>query len=140
MQAIDCILLIDKDSVSNYVSEALIRKYKLSQNILIALNCKEALKIIRNVKSQSGKAPGLILMESNIRFEEDKYYKELEAFIESNKEQVQVVMLTNIIGNKDLAMVKSSGVEYVLCKPLTGESLMDVIRHFQSRRLSGSAK
>ena len=140
MQAIDCILLIDKDSISNHVSSALIRKHKLSQNILVASNCMEALEIIRTVKSQSGKAPGLILMESNIRFERDRYYKDLEVFIESSRDQVQVVMLTNIIGHKDLAMVKSSGVEYVLCKPLTVESLVNVIRHFQSRKLSGSAK
>jgi response regulator of citrate/malate metabolism len=135
MQAIDCILLIDKDSISNYVSKALIRKHRLSQSILIALNCEEAIKIIQNVKSQLGKAPGLILMESNIRFQGDKHYKDLKAFIESNKDQIQVITLTNIIGNKDLAIVKSSGVEYVLCKPLTRESLMDVIRHFQSSRL-----
>jgi response regulator of citrate/malate metabolism len=137
MQTINCVLLIDRDNISNHVSIRLIRKHHLSQNILIASNCKEARELIQTTISESGKPPGLILMESNIRFELDDDYVNLKSFIESNKNQVQVIILTNLINHKDLALIKSAGVDYILNKPLTYENLINAMRHFQSRQLSG---
>jgi response regulator of citrate/malate metabolism len=139
MQAINCILLIDRDTISNYVSTRLIRKHKLSQKILVALNCKEAKAHIQTIMSETGHPPGLILMESNIRFEQDQDYKHLEDFIASCKDKVQIMMLTNIIDQKDLELVKSTGVDYILHKPLTDETLLNAIRHFQGRKLTREA-
>jgi response regulator of citrate/malate metabolism len=138
MQTINCVLLIDRDNISNHVSIRLIRKHHLSQNILVASNCKEARELIHTTISESGKPPGLILMESNIRFELDEDYKHLKTFIESNKNRVQVIILTNLISHKDLALVKSAGIDYILNKPLTYEDLINAIRHFQSLKLSRS--
>jgi response regulator of citrate/malate metabolism len=133
MQTINCVLLIDRDSISNHVSIRLIRKHHLSQNILTASNCKEARELIQTIISESGRPPGLIIMESNIRFELDDDYVHLRTFIESNKNQVQVIILTNLINHKDLALVKSAGADYILNKPLTYKDLIKAVTHFQSR-------
>jgi CheY-like chemotaxis protein len=136
MQTLDCILLIDRDHINNYVSKRLIRKHKLSNNIYITASCKEATDFIQRNFLKQGKFPQLILMESHIRFQTDDDYKHLIDFMESYKKDVQVVILTNIIDQKDLGEIKSTGADYILSKPLTEENLLHAVQHFQSRKLS----
>jgi CheY-like chemotaxis protein len=136
MQPLNCILLIDRDNINNYVSQRLILKNKLSNNVQITSSCKEAIEFIQRNFLKQGKFPQLILMESNIRFEQDDDYKYLADFIGSHKNEVQIAMLTNIIDHKDLDRIKSSGVDYILNKPLRNEDIINIVKHFQSRKFS----
>jgi CheY-like chemotaxis protein len=67
MQKIESVLLIDDDSINNFINERLINKLELAKKVNIAANGEEALSFLKeNLSGPDHSIPQLILLDINM--------------------------------------------------------------------------
>ncbi|MFN6944725.1 MAG: two-component system response regulator [Cytophagaceae bacterium] len=128
------VLLIDDDTINNYINEKLLKKLNFSQDIKILLNGEEAIKYLQSqVDSDPDFFPELILLDINMPVMDG--FEFLEAFKElnfKNKSQITIIMLTTSTNPSDVTRVKSSIVADYINKPLTEIKLQNMMNKFFS--------
>ncbi|QHT65304.1 response regulator [Rhodocytophaga rosea] len=133
MEKIKCILLVDDDPTTNFVNETLLEDLQVSEQVLIAYNGKEALKLIQN-ECESDLCPELILLDINMPvmngFEFLKAYQRLEF---AHKQSVVIVMLTTSLNPGDIKQIDELPLKIkgFLNKPLTEQMVRNLFqKHF----------
>jgi CheY-like chemotaxis protein len=130
MSKVNSILLIDDDSINNFINERLIRKLNVANEIKVALNGEDGLEYIKkNCSSKDGKAcPELILLDINMPvmngFDFIRAFENIEI---KNKPKVKIIILTTSRNQKDVEILKSLGNFEFINKPLTEEKLFNCL-------------
>jgi CheY-like chemotaxis protein len=133
MKKLNCVLLIDDDTINNYINERLIKKNEVASEVKVVLNGQEALQYLIDRKKEEGsKNPELILLDINMPvmdgFEFMAAYKKAENI---DKESVVIVMLTTSTNPSDTQRLNDSGVAGFVNKPLTEGKLKNLLgTHF----------
>lgn len=132
MTKIECAVLIDDDSITNFLNEELIKELGVSEKVKVFEDGRGALNYINENCIKSNKCPELILLDINMPvmdgFEFLKVFNSLEF---ENKEDVKIIMLTTSSNSKDFEQAKKLSVKDYITKPLTPEKLMPVLqKHF----------
>lgn len=132
MSKLNSILLVEDDSITNFINERLLRKLDVADDIKIALNGYDAISCIQSLVNGGNECPNLIFLDINMPvmdgFEFLNEFKKLEF---DNKEDVIIVVLTTSTNLSDIEKLKGSGNTDFINKPLTKEKVQDVvIRHF----------
>lgn len=132
MNKINCALLVDDDSINNFINERLLKKLNLAHETKIVLNGEEAVKYIRERTGEGKACPELILLDINMPvmdgFEFLQAYQKMDI---PNKTSVVIVMLTTSTNPNDTERLNNSGVAGYINKPLTEQKLTDVmVKHF----------
>jgi CheY-like chemotaxis protein len=127
MEKFNTVLLIDDDPSSNYISEKLIKRLGLAENVTSVLNGLQALQYLNN----SSDLPDLIFLDINMPLMNG--YEFLEAFemLTIDKSRINIVMLTSSGDGRDLDKVQSYGVRYYLSKPLMDNNLVKICEIIQ---------
>lgn len=136
MKKLQYTLLVDDDEATNFINELLIEELDFTENLLIARNGREALDIIQELHRQEASLPQLILLDINMPVMDG--FDFLDAFRALDcpgKEATTIVMLTTSLHQKDIDKVKEVGVTAYLNKPLTRQSLEDIL----SNRFNGGS-
>lgn len=132
MKKINCVLLVDDDTINNFINERLLRKANITEEVKVALNGKEALDYLSSRSEDKG-VPELILLDINMPVMDG--FEFLDAFEKldlKNKDNVVIVMLTTSTNPNDTQRLIKSGVAGYINKPLTEQKLLDILqRHFQ---------
>jgi CheY-like chemotaxis protein len=128
MRKFNCILLVDDDFASNYLTETVLQDMELTDHIHISKNGQEALHFVeQNCKANSSTCPELILLDINMPVMDGfEFLKEFEK-IQANKQPTYVILLTTSTNNKDIEKAKHFNVMAYLEKPLTEEKLNQII-------------
>ncbi len=127
------VLLVDDDSINNYINARLIKKVNITDDLAISLNGQEAITYLNKLISENKECPSLILLDINMPvmdgFEFVNSFQELS--FENNKEVV-IVMLSTSENFKDIEKVNSNPkISGFLNKPLTEEKIFNVLnKHF----------
>lgn len=137
MKKIPSILLVDDDETTNYISKLIINRAELTDELLIALNGKEAIDLLK-AKCAATKAEGvnrvpcLILLDINMPVMDGfKFLDTLQTIEGFSTKSVVIAVLTTSLDPRDIVRVKQFGVNEFISKPLTKESLeLLVERHF----------
>lgn len=132
MKKLKCVLLVDDDSINNFINERLIKKIDLTEEVNISLNGKEALEHLLKRSSEGKNVPELILLDINMPvmdgFEFLDAFQKLEL---PNKNSIIIVMLTTSTNPSDTERLENTGVAGYINKPLTEQKLKDAItKHF----------
>lgn len=132
MKKLKCVLLVDDDSINNFINERLIKKIDLTEEVNISLNGKEALEYLLKRSSEGKNVPELILLDINMPvmdgFEFLDSFQKLEL---PNKNSIIIVMLTTSTNPSDTERLENTGVAGYINKPLTEQKLKDAItKHF----------
>lgn len=132
MSKLNSILLVEDDSITNFINERLLRKLDVADDIKIALNGYDAISCIQSIVNEGKNCPNLIFLDINMPvmdgFEFLNEFKKLEF---ENKEDVIIVVLTTSTNLSDIEKLKGSGNTDFINKPLTKEKVQDVVmRHF----------
>lgn len=128
MKKLNSILLIDDDPISNFLTERLILKTGVADNVKIALNGIEAMDILENLCSNGSPCPELILLDINMPvmsgidflqlFKKKNFSKSIKA---------KIVVLSTSTHYKDQNEIASLGVNHILQKPLTESKLQQIL-------------
>ena len=130
MDKINCILLVDDDKISNFITTRLIRKLELAKNITSCMNGEEALLYMtKHATSLDEKCPQLIILDNNMPEMNGIEFMESFNQINFNRDQVKVVALTSSANPRDEQILKSLGIEDYISKPLTEEKLLEALQH-----------
>jgi len=122
------ILLIDDDSVSNFLNEMALQEMDLSDEVHISENGEEALKFINRHFSSDGKYlenyPDLIFLDINMPVMDGfQFLEEFEKIPFTEKKPIKIVMLTSSNASQDLERAKKFNVEGYIVKPLCAEKI-----------------
>lgn len=126
MNKINCILLVEDDSVTNFLNERIIRGLKITDNIQIANNGHAAVNFIREFAAEnSNQCPQIILLDLNMPgsdgFEFIYAFKEMQF---SNKQDVKIIILTTSIHEHDIKQIVGDINIGYINKPLAEEKLL----------------
>jgi len=132
MKKIKSILLVDDDSINNFINEKLIKRLDIAEEVKVVLNGEEALNLLNGIIDSGKKCPELILLDINMPvmdgFEFLEAYKSLDF---PDKDSIVIVMLTTSTNPLDIKKLKDSGVFGYVNKPLTDEKLSNILNeHF----------
>jgi CheY-like chemotaxis protein len=122
------ILLIDDDSVSNFLNEMALQEMNLSDQIHVSENGEEALNFLYEHCCKQGEGtencPDLIFLDINMPVMDGfQFLEEFEKLPYARKKPVKIVMLTSSNATKDLERAKSMNVEGYIVKPLCKEKI-----------------
>ena len=131
MKKLSCILLVDDDNTINFVNQMLLEDLKVTEQVLIANNGRDAHQII-NQQWSEGDCPQLILLDLNMPemdgFEFLAAYEDLEY---EQKKSVVIVVLTTSMNPEDFERLRTAPIKGIINKPLTKEKVQDLLRqHF----------
>jgi CheY-like chemotaxis protein len=118
------ILLIDDDSITNFINKLAITTVKLSNEIKVAASGAEAIDYLKTECSKENFYPDLIFVDINMPgmngFEFLKEYKKLKI-----EEEPIIIMLTTSCDPKEIKMTGELGIR-MLNKPMTAEMLTNL--------------
>jgi response regulator of citrate/malate metabolism len=128
MVKLNCILLVDDDSITNFINERLIRKLNITNDVKVSMNGEEGIQYIKNQCDKDQACPELILLDINMPvmngFEFIRAFEELKI---KNKNKVKIIILTTSKNMKDVELLKSLGNFEYINKPLTEEKMFNCL-------------
>ncbi|MBB6611611.1 response regulator [Pontibacter sp. Tf4] len=136
MKKISSVMLIDDDETTNYINKLTVTRAEITDELLISLDGKAALDVIQQRCEQSiacgvNCVPELILLDINMPVLDGFGFLEALARLEAmQKHKVVIAVLTTSLNPRDVARVKDAGVTELLNKPLTRESLLQLVNKY----------
>ncbi len=132
MKKFNCILLVDDDFTSNFLSKMVIEGIRVTDHIHIAQNGQEALQFVlehcfslKNTEDSS--CPDLILLDINMPVMDGfGFLEEFSKLQRVRNRNISVVMLTSSDNQKDLQRAEQYNITGYLNKPLTEEKIKTV--------------
>jgi CheY-like chemotaxis protein len=122
------ILLVDDDSIANFLIEKIVQSTGLARNIFKALNGKEALQVFKDHSNGSLPVPEVVLLDLNMPimngFEFLQAYNQLKF---RNKDHVLIILVTSSNNPSDIEKAKQLGIKYYLTKPISAETIKGII-------------
>lgn len=122
------ILLVDDDSIANFLIEKIVQSTGLARNIFKALNGREALQVFERHFSGSLPVPEVVLLDLNMPimngFEFLQAYNNLE-FVE--KDHVLIILVTSSNNPSDIERAKQLGIKYYLTKPISADTIKGIL-------------
>ncbi|MDF2454458.1 MAG: response regulator [Cytophagaceae bacterium] len=122
------VLLIDDDSVTNFLNKKVIEQAKITEHVEVKLNGKEALSFLTDKES----SPALILLDINMPVMDG--WEFLQAYQQEaldKKNKTNIILLSTSSNPDDIERAKS--LPFVCdfkSKPLTSEILKEIIHNY----------
>jgi CheY-like chemotaxis protein len=131
LNAVNHVLLIDDDEVTNFLNKKIIEKIGGVKNITVATNGFKGIEIIRNISEDGAICPELILLDLNMPVMNGFEFLDIYDSIEfENKDNVRIIILTSSSNPADIKKIQERNLIY-MTKPLTEKAIGEYIRsHF----------
>lgn len=136
-QKLNCVLLIDDDEPTNFMSSILLEEANCVEHIEIAESGRNALNYLANIRQpdcekNSLPLPDLIFLDINMPAMDGwEFLDEYKALIKEHCQKIIIIMLTTSMNPDDAlrayAIPEVSGFEN---KPITIEKLYDILRKY----------
>lgn len=131
MKKLKCAMLIDDDSINNFINERLLKKLQVSEQVKVVLNGEEALKYIKQQNANAQPCPELILLDINMPVMDGfEFLNEYQKLNFPDKKSIIIVMLTTSTNPNDTERLNNSGASGYVNKPLTEPKLLDIMKQF----------
>jgi CheY-like chemotaxis protein len=123
------ILLIDDDSISNFITEKLILREDFAREVVSFLSAEAALTYLQDLEQQQAPAPDIIFLDLNMpEMDGWEFMTEFKKFPQTFTAPSRVFMLSSAVDSKDIVQARNmEEIEDFISKPLTKED-MGVIR------------
>jgi CheY-like chemotaxis protein len=126
MKKYNKILLIDDDSITNFINSSVIRNIGLGEVVKVVSNGTEALEYIKKDCKREKSYPDLILVDINMPgmdgYEFLKEYRNLKI---QETEKATIMVLTASTSPRDIEMAEKMGI-LILTKPLRKKTIAEL--------------
>lgn len=132
-QKLDKVLLIDDSDADNFIHQRVIKKADITNNIIVKKSGQEALDYLSTLVDETlYPVPNLVFLDINMPgmngWEFLEHYEKLPL---NQKAEIIVCMLTTSISETDKKKAETlPHIKSYKHKPLTQETLMEVVRTF----------
>lgn len=119
------VLLVDDNSVSNFLSRRTLEVMRVANEIHVATNGEEALNLFNDYFQGTKHPPDVILLDLNMPVMDGFTF--LEAFQRltlPQKNHVKIIVVSTSFHKKDIARALLLGAHHYLTKPLNAETLL----------------
>jgi CheY-like chemotaxis protein len=130
---LNCILIIDDDRVSNYVTENVLRSMEISSMINTVSDGQSGLEYIKYqcIDDVEYTCPDLIILDINMRLVDGIEFVQKYNKLKLTKRSVIVVLSTLPLKEDQKSELENLGVFDFFVKPLSGEMLISIMdEHF----------
>jgi CheY-like chemotaxis protein len=115
------VMLVDDDHITNFINQRLLRK--AAREVVVALNGKEAIQLLRESLSSAGSPalPDLILLDINMPVMNG--FEFLEQYRQLPVKGIPIAMLTTSSNEKDIARARRFNIFEFIDKPLSDDKI-----------------
>lgn len=126
MKRLNCTLLVEDDNNTAFLNRMLLREMKISDDIQIASNGEEALKIINN-----GIIPELIFLDLNMPVMDGfEFLQTFRNTLQNLKKKITIVLLSSSYMKRDFERAQEFQVSEIVQKPLTEDKIRVIYEKF----------
>jgi len=122
------VLLVDDDSVFNFLNTKTLERMGIARDIQTAMNGEQAMDLFNGYYKGAGCLPDIVLLDLNMPIMNG--FQFLEAFNRMdlpNKEQVRIIIVSSSQDKGDITRARTLGANGYLSKPLTEKSLNEAL-------------
>ncbi|RZK95209.1 MAG: response regulator [Hymenobacter sp.] len=132
MPKLTSVLLVDDDSTTNYLNTLLFKRMRITQNLFVAENGREALATLsQTCPDPSPSCPALILLDINMPVMNGIEFLEAYQHLPLTQRQaIVVVLLTTSVSSRDLTRVAALPIAGSITKPLTENKLTSLLQDY----------
>lgn len=121
-------MLVDDDDISNFVTKDAIAEAGITEEIFIAMNGEEGLKILEEKVKEKSLRPMLVFLDINMPVMDGfEFLESYSGMPEEIQDSTHIVMLTSSTDDEDVRRAKLHTISGYIPKPLTKEKLEEVI-------------
>lgn len=134
MDKLNCVLLVDDDKVSNFISERVIKKLDLCNNVRVSNNGEEALLYLTKYccSFEENHFPELIILDNHMpEMNGIEFLETIKEINISSNHKMKIVVLTGTDNPEEKEKILKLGIEKIYSKPLTEEKLMEIVQDYQ---------
>ncbi len=134
MEEIDCALLIDDDSLHQFISKKFLLKTGRIKNIIICNDAKEAIDVLSNLEAENKSLPELILLDINMPVFDAWYF--LDNYnIQKLKGKSELFILTSSPSIEDFTRAQNYGLlNHYILKPFTQDQIINVLDNLKIKK------
>ena len=136
-QKLNCILLIDDDEATNFLSEIVIEEVDCAEKVVAVQSGQKALDYLRSKEDGEHPCPDLIFLDINMPGMNG--WEFLEQYKQLDKEQqgkIIMVMLTTSVNPDDAQKAKTIDIiDDYKNKPMTVEVLQEILEKYFPEKL-----
>lgn len=123
------VLLVDDDTVSNFINEMTLQEMNFSKFIHVSENGKEALSYLTQSLVEREGYPDLIFLDINMPVMDGfQFLEEFEKFPLDKRKAIRVIMLTSSSAMLDISRAKRYNINGYIVKPLCKSKLEEVFK------------
>ncbi|MFN3404495.1 MAG: response regulator [Cytophagaceae bacterium] len=131
MEKVNSILLVEDDSITNFINDRLLKNLKVANEVHIATNGQEALNVINTKLKEDRPLPELILLDLNMPVMDGfEFLQQFKKIPSEKKDNSLVIVLTTSTHNNDLKKLEDAGNVDYLNKPLTRDKILSVMSKY----------
>ena len=122
------VLLVDDDSVFNFLNTRTLERIGIASDIQTALNGEQALDLFNGYYQGAGTLPDVVLLDLNMPVMNG--FEFLEAFHLlnlPNKQQVKIIIVSSSQDERDVKRAQALGADGYLAKPITEKTLGEAL-------------
>jgi CheY-like chemotaxis protein len=128
LYAINHILLVDDDEVTNFLNKKVIEKASLIKEISIATNGQKALEVIEELCESKKYCPELIFLDLNMPVMNGfEFLDKFEKMHFPNKDKVRIIVLTSSSNPDDIYKIKEKRIAF-MTKPLSEDKIQSIVQ------------
>jgi CheY-like chemotaxis protein len=129
MNLFKSVLIIDDDSINNFINVRVLKKLNVADEISVALNGREGIKYLVEHCVKHEVCPDLILLDINMPIMDGfEFLKNFLLLNIKDSEKAIVAVLTTSSNQGDRDEMGAMGVKHYLNKPLTEESIRNLLK------------
>ncbi|MBC7387607.1 MAG: response regulator [Opitutaceae bacterium] len=120
-----CVMLVDDDEISNFISEKIIKNLNITNNVKVVSNGKLALHFVKENCDHSESqplCPDFILLDINMPVMDGfQFLDEFSKLSVPGFEKIKIIILTSSNNPKDVASAEKYKIDGYINKPLSKE-------------------
>lgn len=127
------LLLVDDDSVSNFISTKTLERMAIADDIHTALNGEQALNLFSGHYRDTNSFPDVILLDLNMPVMDG--FDFLKAFSRLDipaRDRITIIVVSSSMHPDDIRQAKDLGADGYMSKPLTPQSLTTALETFRN--------